>query len=170
VPPAIRRRCEAKFYVEEDGGQSATGRRADGAPLGAAFPHGSAAAPHRRRERTPLQGTSRRSCSCRLICAMRQQASLPKRFSGAPKETLGEARRLDGLVRVLPGFVCGFLQRLGFGLERRTVARDPGEFVSRYSGSFTCTSATASAPFALSVARYALAYGRSSMPGRMECP
>jgi hypothetical protein len=73
---------------------------------------------------------------------------------------------------VLPGFVCGFLQRLGFSLECRTVARDPGEFISRYSGSFTRTSATgflASATFALSVARYAPTYGRPSMPGRMEC-
>jgi hypothetical protein len=56
---------------------------------------------------------------------MRQETSYPKRFSGARRV------RLDGLVRVLPGFVWGLLQRLSFGLKRRTVARDLGEFISR---------------------------------------
>jgi hypothetical protein len=39
-------------------------------------------------------------------------------------ETLGSHVGLDGPVDILP--FGGFLQRLGFDLERRSVARDPG--------------------------------------------
>jgi hypothetical protein len=58
----------------------------------------------------------------------------------APGDKLSEALqrrselsqvRLGGLVRVLAGFVRGLLQRLSFGLKRRTGVRDLGEFISR---------------------------------------
>jgi hypothetical protein len=69
------------------------------------------------------------------VLRIRIEASQSKRLCGVLKKILTRRIRLDQLVgRAFAGFVRSFLLRLSFGLKRRTVARDPGEFGSPDEG------------------------------------